>query len=154
MVRASIAKQHFGIIETPLSYDKCFSLKPRNEISCHYYWNLLSDCENCEFMTPKFINKICFYYKDQNYLIFLFTHCNTEIRFQLFQNQEFFSTLMQQFLNLQWLQVFEICAKDALIFMPSNSVEPPLVGLEPATVASSYSSIALPYHITLELPLD
>ena len=124
--RSSIAKYFdFGLSETFPDSLECFQkmLEKSNEIGCYFNWKLLSEEEKLYVMTPDFIDGLYIHVdNDSNYMLFLFTQCNKEQKLQLLQNEEYLYILMQQFLGLQWLAVFDVCLIDALNFMTVHSV--------------------------------
>ena len=124
----SIAKTHFKIPEIECAYKNCFidKLEKGNEFGCQYYWQRLSEQERhdiLESLKPKFIdwhrNRILNF---KFTLFILFTHCNMEGRLQLLQDEQYNYALLQSFLDLEFLHIFDECIKEVLKLMTFESV--------------------------------
>ena len=118
-----IAKSHFKLPKTKPDFKHCFRkmLKMENELASHYYWQLLTDKEKLDILEPKFINNL-YCSLDSSYMVFIFTHCDREKRFQLLQHQNHRYNLLRQLLNPQWLQIFNGCIKDVVKSLVAQSV--------------------------------
>ena len=120
----SIAKNHFRIPELEIDVKEYFKAMIKNgyKLASHYYWQRLSEEEKLEFLDPQFIKTFNQPSESHFYMLFLFTHCDIEIKEQLLQNEDNYCTLLKQLLDLQWIHIFDSCLKDSLQFWTADFV--------------------------------
>ena len=117
-----LANQHLDIVEALFCFNNFFALKPYNELCCYYYWILLNEHEEYEFMKQESLYDIIYHFSYRDYLMFRFIHCDRESRMELIQNENNLYILLEQFLGLRWLHFFNIFAKDVLKLLSAESL--------------------------------
>ena len=119
----SIAKEHFNIAYHLPNYRgsrNCFMkmLHKENYVSCHYYWQRVSDQDKLEFLHPERADRCLIIYN----VLFLFTHFDKERKLQILRHQYYRFKLITELSQIRWLPIYEIFVKDLLRFSTMESV--------------------------------